>query len=52
MFGISVISEQSKSALGQAATPSSDATKAAIKSFLEMLRVAPREKVECSMCWE
>ena len=56
MFGISGKSEmlggQAKSALGQAVQPSTEETKAAIKGFLSRLRVSPKEKMECSICWE
>ena len=58
MFGISasaksdVLEAQATSALGQAAHPPTEETKAAIKKFLSRLRVSPKEKMECSICWE
>ena len=58
MFGIGGKSEmlgaQAKSALGlgQAVQPSTEETKAAIKRFLSRLRVSPKDKMECTICWE
>ena len=56
MFGIgansAALGAQAKSALGQAVHPSAGETKAAIKKFLSRLRVSPKEKMECTICWE
>ena len=34
------------------AVPAVQSTKETLKMFLAKLRVAPRDKIECAVCWE
>ena len=48
MLGVTTASETA----GVPAVPAVQSTKETLKMFLAKLRVAPRDKIECAVCWE
>ena len=49
MFGFGIKTEEQKQLVS---TPSEKTVKENMKQFLSKLRVTPKEKLECSVCWE
>ena len=54
MLGVTTASETAGVKTGPAvpAVPAVQSTKETLKMFLARLRVAPRDKIECAVCWE